>query len=66
MEGCKLMAYLVLLALGGFFNLHNFKKKTAHISDEEMPHRTDGYVMAFIGGALIYGGALSFLYWLIS
>jgi hypothetical protein len=60
------MAYLLLLCLGGFFNLHNFKSKTAHLSDEDMPHRSDGNVMAFIGGAITYGTAMCFLYWLFS
>ncbi len=60
------MEYLFFLVLGGFFNLHNFKSKTAHLTDEDMPYRSDGHKAAFIGGALTYGSALCFLYWLLS
>lgn len=59
------MAYLVLILLGGFFNFIKFRNKTAHFSDESMPHRTQGYVAAFIGGAFVYGSAMCFVYWLV-
>lgn len=61
-----MMEYLFILFLGGFFNLHNFKNTTEHLNDEEMPHRKDGYVIAFIGGAITYGCAMCLLFWLFS
>jgi len=66
MEGCEIMAYLALLVLGGLFNLYNFNRKMGHKTEEEMPYKNQGYMMAFLMGSFIFGGALCLVYWLIS
>lgn len=60
------MAYIIFLCLGGFYNLYNFRDKISHRSDEDMPYKNSGYFAAFIGGALIYGLAMCFLYWIFN
>ena len=60
------MDYLVLFLIGGFFNTYKFHQKFSHHLDDEMPHKDQGYLMAFAMGVVFYGGALSFLYWLLS
>jgi hypothetical protein len=66
MEGTKVMNYFLLLCLGGFLNYLNFKNKTEHLSNEEMPYKSSGNAAAFFGGALIYGSGMCLLYWMFS
>lgn len=56
--------WIWLLILGGLFNLYKFHLRFG--GDEEMPHINQGYLMAFIMGALIYGGLMCLLYAVIS
>jgi len=53
--------YWSLLFLGGIFNLYRFHKMGV-----SMRYPVYGYVTAFIMGALIFGGMMSFFLWLIS
>lgn len=57
--------YIFLILLGGFYNLLNFRLKLGEKVDE-MPYKYQGYITAFVMGAIIWGGVMSFIYWIFS
>lgn len=57
---------ILFFVLGGFFNLYKFHSRFGSASIEEMPHLNQGYIIAFITGAVIYGGLMYLLYIIIS
>ena len=58
------MGYLVVIALGGFFNLFRFKSMPQP-SDEEAPYKLQGDILAFVMGCIVIGFPLAFLNWLV-
>ena len=56
--------WILLLLLGGIFNLYKFHVRFGDA--EDMPHINQGYLIAFVMGALIYGGLMCLVYAIIS
>ena len=60
------MIYLLIIVLAGLYNLNKLHQLFKNKSSEEMPHKLQGYFMAFLMGCIITGLPLSFLWFLIS
>ena len=59
------MAY-ALLILGGLINLYRFYSRVAHLSEEDMPHKNQGYATAFVTGLIFFGLPMLGIYWLLT
>ena len=58
------MIELSLLIVGGLINFLNFYRRVSGETQESMPYKNQGYAMAFVMGALIWGGLMNLLYWI--
>jgi hypothetical protein len=56
---------ILLVFLGGFFNVYKCHQIFSRRSDEEMPFKSQGYFMAFLMGCIFYGLPMYLLYWVI-
>jgi hypothetical protein len=63
------MLYVLFFILGGLYNLQKTYKHFAKLelsAKDSLPHKKDGYVMAFVIGAIFFGGVASVILWLVT
>jgi hypothetical protein len=58
------MIELLLFVIGGVINFINFYSRASIESPEKMPYKNQGYTIAFIMGALTWGGIMNLVYWI--
>lgn len=61
-----MMIEIGIFAVAGLLNTLNFHRRFGGRSESEMPFKIQGYMSAFLMGALVTGGIANLVYWLVS